>query len=220
MELACILGLDKSHLVYSYLLKCHVHKAVQKSLEGIYYAAQKEGFDFKLVSGYRTFERQLSIWNRKFSGELPLYDRSSRLLDRSQMNDYATVFAILNWSAIPGFSRHHWGTDFDVAIDTPEYSEPKLIQAEYDVGGPYYSFWQWLHREAPNYGFIFPYAVESVTGVCREPWHISYEIVASKAQALITIEVIQSFVEQQAIFGKKVILDHCQQIFNEYIQHS
>ena len=34
--------------------------------------AAKEGFELRIESAYRPFERQLSIWNRKASGELPL----------------------------------------------------------------------------------------------------------------------------------------------------
>jgi len=47
------------------------------------------------------------------------------------------VRAILHWSALPGASRHHWGTEIDV-IDRAALADGRkaqLIPAEYGADG-------------------------------------------------------------------------------------
>ena len=75
---------------------------------------QRDGIDLAARSSFRDFDTQLTIWNRKWAGERPLYDRQGRPLERRQLADSQAVDAILCWSAIPGGSRHHWGSDVDV----------------------------------------------------------------------------------------------------------
>jgi hypothetical protein len=54
-----------------------------------------------VCSGFRSFERQVEIWNRKVEALQPRVPQE--------------IFeAILRWSALPGTSRHHWGTELDV----------------------------------------------------------------------------------------------------------
>ncbi|MEL7047044.1 MAG: D-alanyl-D-alanine carboxypeptidase family protein, partial [Pseudomonadota bacterium] len=37
-------------------------------------AAARAGFDLRIASAYRSFERQRLIWNSKLDGERPVYD--------------------------------------------------------------------------------------------------------------------------------------------------
>ncbi|MBR2075692.1 MAG: M15 family metallopeptidase, partial [Fibrobacter sp.] len=76
-------------------------------------AAAAEGFELRIESAYRPFERQLSIWNRKARGELPLLSAEGVPMERPQ-DEEELMYAILTWSALPGASRHHLGTDLDV----------------------------------------------------------------------------------------------------------
>ena len=73
------------------------------------------GFDLAPVSSFRDFERQRAIWNAKFRGERPALDRRGRAVNMNKLDDGARVETILCWSALPGASRHHWGSDVDVA---------------------------------------------------------------------------------------------------------
>lgn len=77
-------------------------------------AAQKDGIDMQPFSTFRDFNTQLRIWNHKFAGKKPLYDEYGRVRDRSAMSEEEVIRHILDWSALPGGSRHHWGTEIDV----------------------------------------------------------------------------------------------------------
>ena len=77
-------------------------------------AAQQAGFELAVASGFRDFERQKWIWDAKASGERPLLDERGQPLDARQLTDRERMWAILRWSALPGASRHHWGTEVDV----------------------------------------------------------------------------------------------------------
>ena len=77
-------------------------------------AAAADGIDLVAFSSFRDFDRQLAIWNGKFRGERPMQDRAGRPLDALALTPAERVAAILWWSALPGASRHHWGTDIDV----------------------------------------------------------------------------------------------------------
>ena len=77
-------------------------------------AAAADGIDLVAFSSFRDFDRQLAIWNGKFRGERPMQDRAGRRSTPGALSPAERVAAILWWSALPGASRHHWGTDFDV----------------------------------------------------------------------------------------------------------
>ena len=49
-----------------------VDRAIVGDLQAFADAAKVNGFELRVESAYRTFEKQLSIWNRKARGELPL----------------------------------------------------------------------------------------------------------------------------------------------------
>ncbi|MCB9651596.1 MAG: M15 family metallopeptidase [Deltaproteobacteria bacterium] len=68
--------------------------------------------------------------------------------------------AILNWSALPGGSRHHWGTEMDVvdlAAVPPDY-RVRLLPDEVAPGGPFHPLHQWLDENLERFGFFRPYA--------------------------------------------------------------
>jgi LAS superfamily LD-carboxypeptidase LdcB len=103
-------------------LGARVHQEVVDPFRSLTQEASAAGFDIRIFSGFRSFEHQLSIWNRKVSGKLPVLDSNAVPLDVEALSERELVLAILRWSALPGASRHHWGTDLDVydAAATPE----------------------------------------------------------------------------------------------------
>jgi hypothetical protein len=72
------------------------------------------------------------------------------------------VAAILWWSALPGTSRHHWGTDFDVldAAAMPAGYKLQVIPAEYLEGGPFHRLTTWLDAHMGAFGFFRPYTTD------------------------------------------------------------
>ena len=120
------------------------------------------GIDLTPRSSFRDFQAQVGIWNRKWSGERAIYDRQGALLDRKQLSDSAAVDAILCWSAIPGGSRHHWGSDVDVidAAAVPPGYTVELLPAEYAADGIFGRLSQWLDANMRRFGFYRPYRTD------------------------------------------------------------
>ena len=67
-------------------------------------AAAKEGIKMQVVSSYRSFYRQASIFEAKYE----------RYTDVDGMEPLPAIDKIIEYSTIPGTSRHHWGTDVDI----------------------------------------------------------------------------------------------------------
>ena len=80
--------------------------------------ARAEGFQLVAASSYRSYESQLTIFNAKWRGERPVLDDADRPLSRELYSDEQWLHRILRFSALPGTSRHHWGTDLDAVSYT------------------------------------------------------------------------------------------------------
>lgn len=121
-----------------------------------------------VVSSFRNFSQQKSIWEGKFSGQRkmrePIAGKSPEQI----------VQLILEFSSAPGTSRHHWGTDLDINA---------LENSYFEKGGKGEYLYQWLRTNAYKYGFCQPYnALENRGGVGyqEEKWHWSYKPVSSE----------------------------------------
>ena len=55
-----------------------VDRAIVDDLNKLTAACRKAGFELRIESAYRPFEKQLSIWNRKAKGELTLLEKGVR----------------------------------------------------------------------------------------------------------------------------------------------
>jgi LAS superfamily LD-carboxypeptidase LdcB len=130
-------GRARTHIIDLETPACSLHYEVVASLLAMRDAAALEGIDLQVCSSFRDFETQLAIWNAKWKGERPLYDRAGRPLKREELDDSDAVEAILTWSALPGGSRHHWGSDVDVidAAAIPPGYKVQLLPSEYAEGG-------------------------------------------------------------------------------------
>ena len=144
-------------------------------------AAAQDNVDIQIVSSYRSFERQLQIWQNKWSGKATLLDANENNLDATTLSDQEKILAILTWSALPGASRHHWGTDLDVydkkSVEQNQH-DFQLVCSEYD-NGPCTQLNNWLNEHATQFGFSRPYA-KYKGGIAREPWHLSFQASADK----------------------------------------
>jgi len=197
-----------------------LHPEVAKAYLRMKSSAANNGIELAIASGFRSLERQLSIWNRKWRGKLPVRSKDGDLLEISTLTDTEKMHAILHWSALPGSSRHHWGSDFDIYDPRPfQDSEQKLqlVPVEYiDASGPCHELWQWLTRHAHESGFFFPYA-RYQGGVAQEPWHLSYRAVSQQCQRQLNVELLANTIDSLSIEGKSVILDNLAQIKDQYI---
>ncbi len=169
-------------------------------------AARADGLELLAASGFRDFDRQLSIWNGKFRGERPVVDAGGRPLDMATLDEPARVAAILAWSALPGASRHHWGTDLDVidAATLPPGESARLEPVDFAPGGRHAALEDWLARHAEGYGFFRPYDRDR-GGTRPEPWHLSWAPLATAAQAALTPALLARALEGVAIEGRTTI---------------
>src|SRR6476469_7311438 len=109
-------------------------------------AAADEGIDLLPYSAFRDFAAQVEIWNRKFRGERPLYDRDGTVSDHASLSAEELVEAFLVSSAVPVASRHHLGSEIDVfdAAALPADYRVKLLPEEYASDGVFAKLAAWL----------------------------------------------------------------------------
>jgi LAS superfamily LD-carboxypeptidase LdcB len=211
-------GRDRGHLVELAEPRCALHRAAARPFLAMRDAAARDGFDLVPVSSFRDFARQRAIWNAKFRGERRALDRRGRPMDMAALDAGARVEAILLWSALPGASRHHWGSDIDVAdgnVIAAGYA-PKLELAEYRRGGPFAALSNWLGENMRRFGFFRPY-VRRGRGVQPEPWHLSYAPVSRPAVARMTLPLLARAIAGAGVDGEAEILARLAAIRERYV---
>lgn len=211
-------GRARTHIIELQEPRCALHYEVIASFLAMRDAARAEGLDLSIASSFRDFEAQLSIWNRKWSGERPLYDRNGQLLERGRLADGDVVDAILCWSAVPGGSRHHWGSDidvFDAAAITDGY-RLQLVPSEYASDGIFARLSAWLDRNMQRFGFFRPYRTDR-GGVNPEPWHLSYAPVSVPALESLSLSMLRQVLEASSIAGKQQVLGRLPEIYTRFL---
>lgn len=176
----------------------------------------KKGIDIKIASGFRSYERQRTIWNEKAEGKRTLRDPQGNPLNYHELNCDEIFQAILNWSSIPGTSRHHWGTDLDV-YDYTYYQNGRrlrLANDEYSGNGPNAKLSAQLYDEESLY--FRPYLDGKSYQV--ELWHISNTKISEKILKLYTIDVFKKSIESDPLLKlKDKVLARLEPLYNKYI---
>jgi len=211
-------GRARTHVIELQQPSCVLHYEVIASFLALRDAARADDIDVYVASSFRDFDTQVTIWNRKWSGERPLYDRAGHLMERARMADGDVVDAILCWSAIPGGSRHHWGTDvdvFDAATLTDGY-KVQLVPAEYARDGIFGKLSAWLDLNMRRFGFFRPYRTDR-GGVSPEPWHLSYAPVSLPALESLSLSMLRQVLEGSSIAGKPQVLARLPEIYTRFL---
>jgi D-alanyl-D-alanine carboxypeptidase len=122
---------------------------IQADLSALIAAASTQSVALSLVSAYRSYDTQVSVYN----GYVRSYGQ-------------ATADTI---SARPGYSEHQTG----LAVDIGSTSDPSCNLNECfgtTAAG------QWLAAHTTDYGFVIRYQKDTTatTGYSYEPWHIRY----------------------------------------------
>lgn len=142
----------------------NLRKPAAEAFEAMRKAARNDGIQLYSVSSYRGFDHQMKIWNQKFQS-----------LRHSGIPPQEIIWKILEYSSMPGSSRHHWGTDLDIIDDSKTRPADPLLADYFAAGGIYHDLYQWLLINAPTYGFYEVYTNDPKrTGFAYEPWHWSY----------------------------------------------
>ncbi len=211
-------GRARTHVVELNQPYCTLHYEAVAAFLSMRDAAAAEGIDLVARSSFRDFDTQVTIWNRKWNGERPLYDRKGQLLDRASLSDNAAVDAILYWSAIPGGSRHHWGSDVDVidAVAVPKDYEVQLVPGEYATDGIFANLTRWLDANMKRFGFFRPYRTDR-GGVSPEPWHLSYAPVSLPALEALSLSMLRQVIDASSIAGKAHVLARLPEIYTRFM---
>jgi len=170
--------------------------------------AIKEGIDLKVVSGYRSFTRQRQIWNRKY-----------KKYKAQGLSPEAIFDKIVEYSTVPGTSRHHWGTDIDIIDRGANYSGDVLVPNKFHGNGPFCKMKDWMEKNASKFGFELVYTLnENRTGFKYEPWHYSYAPLSQKLlkEYLPETEFLL-FLRNQEIMGMEEISDN--RLLRYYQEH-
>ncbi len=118
-----------------------------EALEILFEAAKQDGIRLSTVSGYRSYSKQNTIYERKVAS--------------------AGVEVADAYVALPGSSEHQLGLAMDVSKTNSSSLSSKFgTTAE----------GKWVAENAYKYGFIirYPEGMEEITGYSYEPWHLRY----------------------------------------------
>ena len=164
--------------------------------------ANNNGIELKIASATRNFDYQKNLWNNKWTGYTFVDGKD---LSKSIPDGLGRFKKILEYSSVPGISRHHWGTEIDINDANPEYFE---TQKGKDV-------YEWLTQNAPLFGFCQPYNSKEDskrTGFNEEKWHWSYLPLAKdfskRYKELIKDTDINGFLGEEYVPSLNLINDY------------
>ncbi|WP_338363012.1 M15 family metallopeptidase [uncultured Pseudoalteromonas sp.] len=212
----CITGHSDTHLTAIQAHRLHTH--IIDDFLALQKGAKRAGFELTIASSFRDFDRQALIWNNKFSGQRPVLNKQQKAVDLTQLSDLEKCIAIMLYSALPGASRHHLGTDLDV-FDSAAISDDYKLQLtpdEYQQGGPFAPLSQWLDDNLTNYGFYRPYK-QDLGGVAPELWHISHIEQSHKLVNELSEAVLYECISNSNLLGKSAILGNLPILYKRFI---
>lgn len=128
--------------------KTRMRSEAGHALEKLFAGASSDGYTLTAISGYRSYDRQVALYNNYISVHGEAWTKA--------------------YSAYPGTSEHQTGLAIDV-------SSPAFGNA-LEVGFAKTPEGKWLAEHAHEYGFIIRYPKDKVdiTNYHYEPWHIRY----------------------------------------------
>ncbi len=210
-------GLDAPELVEAEPGR-FLQPAVAAAYQAMQQAAAADRIALRIASGWRDFSRQQAIFKAKLNGDRPVYDAAQQVITLNGMSLAAKLHAIMLYSALPGASRHHWGTDLDVwdQAAVPDDYVLQLSAAEYAPDGPFARLSAWLSQHAGRFGFFRPYR-SFRGGVAIEPWHLSYRPLASQYLQQLTLPVLQAAMLESKLAEPDEIAAMLPELYQRYI---
>ena len=156
-------------------------------------AALQDGINIEVVSAYRSFKKQKNIFENKYQRFL-----------KEGLSETESISKIIEYSTIPGTSRHHWGTDIDI-IDA-NYPKPKsVLEEEHFYGdGPYCKLKEWMGENSESFGFYEVYTQNpSRKGFKHEPWHFSFAPISVPMLNAYKELDVKSILKEENVLGNE-----------------
>ena len=153
----------------------YLRKETYEAFLEMYAAAKADGIQLVIRSATRNFNYQKRIWEGKWNGQRKIAGNQNAA--KAYPDPVERALKILEYSSMPGTSRHHWGTDIDLNAFNNEWFEKGTGKKIYD----------WLSQHASTYGFCQTYTpkgAERPFGYNEEKWHWSYLPIAQPLTAL------------------------------------
>lgn len=175
----------------------YLRKDAYEAFQRMHQAAAADGIKLTIISATRNFAYQKGIWEAKWRGDR-LVDGKN--LAETMPNASQRALKILEFSAMPGSSRHHWGTDIDLNDLQDKY---------FTENGEGRKIYTWLRDHAAEYGFCQPYSAGRPHGYHEEKWHWSYLPIARRLTRLaaqqMKDEMIQGFSGAETATGISIV---------------
>jgi len=123
-------------------------------------AAKKDGVSLVIISGFRTYQGQTTLFNNKVN----------KYLNQGYSREKAKELAA-QYVAPPGTSEHLTGLAVDL-ISPDWYSYNSDLNSNFENTKQF----KWLYENCAEYGFVLRYPKDKVdiTGYSYEPWHYRY----------------------------------------------
>lgn len=200
-------GRTDTHLTL-YKDKIFLHPEALLAFNKLKIDAKNDGYDLEIISGFRSYDRQLLIWNNKVS--------------KSTLAPLETLESIMKWSALPGASRHHWGSDIDI-FDAykADKKDVQLEIFEYESNGIFFELNNWLTKKINNneaYGFYRPYDKDR-GGISPEPWHLSYSPISQINFKNYSLEIFRKNISESDLLLKNEIQNNLTILFERFFQN-
>lgn len=175
-----------------------MHKEAKEAFNKMKAEAAKENINLEVVSAYRSFQRQKEIFEGKY-----------RRFTNEGLSPEKAILKIIEYSTIPGTSRHHWGTDLDI-IDANAPRPANLLVAEnYHGLGVFCELKMWMDQNSEKFGFFEVYTNNgNRKGFKYEPWHFSYAPVSIPMLKAYREEIdVKKMLAQEKILGNQYFTD-------------
>lgn len=215
-SIQCVTGQSDTHLMS--LQNHRLHHAIVNDFLALQDGAKTAGFELTIASSFRDFNRQSIIWNNKFCGARAVYNTKQEIVDLNALSDIDKCIAIMRYSALPGASRHHLGTDLDIfdnAAVSSDY-QLQLTPSEYEQGGPFSPLSEWLNTHLSEFGFYRPYQVD-LGGVAPELWHISHIKQSQLLVSTLSEDALYTCINNSELLGKDTILANMPELYTRFV---
>jgi LAS superfamily LD-carboxypeptidase LdcB len=169
--------------------------------------ALKDGIKIQVVSSYRNFDHQKRIWERKYN----------RYINQG-LTAQQSIKKIIEYSTIPGTSRHHWGTDLDIVDANVKQPSSLLNPEHFNALGPFCKLKEWMDTNAEKYGFYLVYTERNDRkGFKYEPWHYTYKPLSSTYLKQYKSLDIKTILKNDKLEGSNAFTE---QFINNYISEN